>query len=770
MKRATDAMWESQPEKAMALYRAALTEFPNEPNALTSLGFALLQADKPDDALKVYQRAASLTPGDPVAPEKCGEIFEQLGRLPDAAQTYLAVAEIHLNRRDIPKAIENWNRVVRLTPDNLNAHSRLALAYERTGKTQMAVLEYLEVARIFQRMGDSEKGTQAANRAAQLAPNSPEVRDALDKLRKGVALPVLSKVTAANAPKKTGMLDAGALAALEKEASKKSSTPLPGDKIPSQLDKAQEVALEQLAEMLFDEDADTSKTAGSVSAITKSSTGLLGKGKAPNRAQAILLLGEALGNTSNNQFEAAISNYQGAYDNGLTSPLIEFMLGALSLHLNKPQETLKYLPGLIGRADVGFGAAYGVGEAHRREGNLREAFPHLLDALKRLDMLIVAPAKQDALAESYETISESLSRISEADMAKMVPDLAKFLSGEGWEERARQMRQQLDANAEEGQVPALADTLVSEGGGQAVESMRHIERYMKQQMWATAMEEAFYALHFSPTYLPLHTRMAEILTAENKADAASAKYTVIAEAYRQRGEIGRATRIMQQVMRLNPLDLDIRMRVIDMYLDQGKLEDAVEQAIELAETHVALTDLTTAHATYMDALNVTRENHLPAALSVRILLNLGDLDMQLLNWREAIKEYEQIRVLDPNNEKARTMLIDLNFRLGNPKGAIAELDGSLKQLLSARNAIKAVSLLEELCAAYPEETAILARLARMYQDMGRKYDAITQYEKLGELQLNAGQNAQAAETIKTIIALGPDDPEQFKELLAQISA
>jgi hypothetical protein len=43
------------------------------------------------------------------------------GRLNDAAQTYLAVAEIHLKRRDVKKATDNWTRVVRLTPDNLAA-------------------------------------------------------------------------------------------------------------------------------------------------------------------------------------------------------------------------------------------------------------------------------------------------------------------------------------------------------------------------------------------------------------------------------------------------------------------------------------------------------------------------------------------------------------------------------------------------------------------------------------------------------------------------
>src|SRR6266849_9202307 len=191
------AAWDQQWDRAIALYREALAEFPDEPLALSSLGFALLQADKLDIALQLYQRAAALSPGDPVAPEKCGEIFERQGRLNEAAQTYLAVAEIHLKRRDVQKAMDNWNRVARLTPDNLAAHTRLALASERTGQTRQAVLEYIEVARIFQRARDTEKATAAANRALQLDPKSSEARDALDKLRRGVPLPLPERPRAA---------------------------------------------------------------------------------------------------------------------------------------------------------------------------------------------------------------------------------------------------------------------------------------------------------------------------------------------------------------------------------------------------------------------------------------------------------------------------------------------------------------------------------------------------------------------------------------------
>ncbi|MBI3360010.1 MAG: tetratricopeptide repeat protein, partial [Chloroflexi bacterium] len=165
MRHGHSAAWDQQWDRAIAAYRKAIEEFPEDPNALSSLGLALLQAKRLDEALAMYNRAAKLAPDDPVPLEKSSDILERLGRLDDASQQYMAAAEIHLTRRDVDKAIDNWSRASRLAPGRLVAHQRLALAYERTGKTRQAVVEYMAVARIFQRNGDNEKAAQAIERA-----------------------------------------------------------------------------------------------------------------------------------------------------------------------------------------------------------------------------------------------------------------------------------------------------------------------------------------------------------------------------------------------------------------------------------------------------------------------------------------------------------------------------------------------------------------------------------------------------------------------------
>jgi tetratricopeptide (TPR) repeat protein len=756
------AAWDQQWDRAIAAYREALKEFPDEPLALYSLGFALLQGDKLDDALQFYQRAAMLNPGDPVAPEKCGEIFERQGRLNDAAQTYLAVAEVHLKRRDVQKAIDNWNRVTRVTPDNLAAHSRLALAAERTGQTRQAALEYVEVARIFQRARDTEKATAAVNRAVELDPQSTKGRDALDKLRRGLPLPVPPR------PKTlTGSLrpfGAEAFAALddpamlpEAKATAKHASPLAD---------AQGEALSQLADMLFEEDAELARKSGSVDALTRG-TGKL-RGDQARRSLAIKHLGQAISLHTSGDIPGAIAQYERTINDGLESPVVNFVLGALQLAQNQPAEAIHLFAGAVAHEQFGTGALLGLGQAELQQGKAQEAVGHLLEAHKRLDQQAVPAEQQGSLAEAYESLLDGLQQSTPAELAKIAANVVQFLTGEDWQERLAQARRQLDRSALDGQIAPLADLLAVPGAGQVVESLRRIETYMNQRLWVTAMEEAFFALTQSPTHLPIHLRMAEILTAENKPQAAMDKYTMVAKTYRVRGELVRAAQVSQQVLRLSPLDVSMRTWLIEVLIEQRKFDEALQQYFELAQTHYQLADLESARHTYAEALLLAQKNGLDSSWSVRLLHKMGDIDLQRLNWHEAQHVYEQIKALAPNDGPARSTLVDLLFRLGNSQQALAETDNYLRQLLIARSIGAAISLLEDTVEIHPQEAGLVMRLARLYQDTGRRAEAITQYDRLGELQLQAGQTAQAAATIRTILALKPDDPAAYDQLLNEL--
>jgi len=94
MNQGHSAAWDQNWDRAAAYYRQAMTEFPDNPQALTSLGLALIELQHYDEALRCYQRAARALPEDTVPLEKIAQLAERLGNLDLASQVSLRAADM----------------------------------------------------------------------------------------------------------------------------------------------------------------------------------------------------------------------------------------------------------------------------------------------------------------------------------------------------------------------------------------------------------------------------------------------------------------------------------------------------------------------------------------------------------------------------------------------------------------------------------------------------------------------------------------------------
>ncbi|MFO3796776.1 MAG: tetratricopeptide repeat protein, partial [Anaerolineales bacterium] len=183
------AAWDQDWERAAAAYRRAVEELPDRPKGWSNLGLALMNLHRHEEALEAYRRAAALSPNDPIPHEKIASLSERLGNIPEAIKAALKAAELYINQREVEKAIQNWNHVIMLDPEHALAHSRLALIYERLNQPQKAVAEYLALASVLQRSGYVDKAQAMVEKAAQLLPQSAEVKQAWALLQSGQLLP-----------------------------------------------------------------------------------------------------------------------------------------------------------------------------------------------------------------------------------------------------------------------------------------------------------------------------------------------------------------------------------------------------------------------------------------------------------------------------------------------------------------------------------------------------------------------------------------------------
>lgn len=173
--------------EAVASFRVALGEFKDRPEVYAGLGESCVGLKRFDRALDCYKLAARFTPGEVEPLLKVADIQERLGRLSDAGQTYLAAGEYQLKRQQIDLAIGNWERAVRLEPNLLGAHQRLAMIFQRQGEHREAIREYLAIARILDQRGDKEKALKICRAALRLDPHNSDIQKAIRLIEKGEA-------------------------------------------------------------------------------------------------------------------------------------------------------------------------------------------------------------------------------------------------------------------------------------------------------------------------------------------------------------------------------------------------------------------------------------------------------------------------------------------------------------------------------------------------------------------------------------------------------
>ena len=142
--------------------------------------------------------------------------------------------------------------------------------------------------------------------------------------------------------------------------------------------------------------------------------------------------------------------------------------------------------------------------------------------------------------------------------------------------------------------------------------------------------------------------------------------------------------------------------------------------------------------------------------------------MQRLDWKQAIRVFEQIRTLRPDDESARKNLIDLSLKMGQPAQASAELESYFSYLQNSNKSDQAIPFVEDLLDERPDDAVLRHALAQAYQQAGRTEEAIAQLDSIAESMLDLGKKDEALVIINQILLMNPPNAEQYRQLLMQL--
>ena len=754
------AAWDQEWGKAAAAYRKALQEMPDHPKALNSLGLALFQQANFEEALQIYQRVAQITPTDPVPMEKLAQLLERTGHLKEAIEAATRAADLFLNQRDVDKAIENWVRVTTLDPEHILAHSRLALAHERLGHKPQSVIEYIAVASLIQRTGNAQKTIELVNKALQILPESAEAKQALTLLRSGQLLPKPLRPKGG-----TGPIAMAQVKLLDK----------PKKKTDSALDpvaEARQKALTRLAEILFEyttDDGAAVQARRGLQALMRG-TGQLSM-QSSEQTKVVMHLGQAIDAQSKGNDSQAAEELEHALEAGFNHPALYFDLGLLRSKGDRLESSVRHLQHAVKHNDFGLAARLLLGQIQQKLGRFGPASIEYLEALKIADAMIVPAEQSDEIRQMYEPLVEAQAmQTDEVALKRLCDNINDMLMRKSWRDHLHKLREQMP-KSQDGDMPMpLAEVILQAQSSQVLESINYVHQLARTGRLRSAMDEAFQALTYAPTYLPLHILMGDLLVRENHTQEAITKYTVVAQAYSVRGEAAQSAKMLRRVIQLAPMDMNVRTKLIDQLIARGQVDDAIREYIDLADISYRLAELDMARKTYTTALRFIQQANADRSWNVHILQRMADIDMQRLDWKQAIRVYEQIRTLRPDDEGVRKNLIELSLRMGQPALASAELESYLSYLQSNNHSAQGVTFIEELLTERSDDPILRRALAQAYQQTGRTEDAITQLDSVAEGLLTANKKEEAMAIINQILLMGPPNSEQYRQLLMQLQS
>jgi len=758
LSKGNSAAWDQNWGDAASYFQQAHEIDPDNFKAISNLGLAYFEMHDYAPSLESYSKAIAVNADDPAPYEKMFLIYKEIGKPAEAVKAALYAAESHLKNEDIQRAIENWKRVVELDIQNIKAHARMAMVYQRLGKNKLAISEYIHSASLLQFTGNNKKASEAIERALEFSPENIIALRAKEILRQGRQLPLPEPII--KEPEEDLVEDVAQLEPPKPVKQKEFDNPIA---------EAVDRALIILAGALFEEAVleKGEKPDQNRDLDSALSWNIDGETDLTDDSLRKLHVSQAIEHYSSGNEKEASDNIKSAIDDGYNNPAAYFLLGYLYIKLGRMESASRSLLKSVSHSEFALGSRLLLASYYSSIESWVEGSKEYLEALRIADISLVEKEDVEDLIQLYEVMMDDLeSQEGDEAFIEMSKHVEGLLLRPDWRDILIDLRGK--GTGEGGILLPKMDGLLDERRTQIIHVHRNILDLVEEGHHGAAMEKAFFALQNAPTFLPLHITIGDILMGQNKISGAVTKYLAVADVYTVQGKTERALSMLEKVIELQPMNIEVRQRYIDLLEEYGKKEEAIKEYINIADVFYPLAELDSARSAYAKALVLAKT--LPGDTSWRIKLHkrLADIDIQRLDWESALQTFLELSELSPQNQKTSITIVDLNYRLGNKSAADKEIDRFTKQFdpESQLDSIKEYLVL--LKEEKPDEDYIVRQLISLYKQLGMMEQAITELDGLGDMLLEAGRKQDAVQVIQEIISLSPSNIEDYQKLLEQL--
>lgn len=727
-----DYAWAGNWRDAANAYRQAIGYQDNDALAHISLGLALYESGDLNAALTAYQRALALNPNEVPALQKIAEILAQQGDPRQAATYFMRVADGYMKLRQPAQAVRAWQQVVRHEPTNRTAYRRLADAYQRGRRNDLAAQALLGLARVHSETNDNKQAAAFAREALALKPDYTPAKHFLSL----IDTPTGSHLGAAATPRPTGLLRGAPPPSPMLNLSEEE----PQNRIASTTQLAQERALARLADSFFAGEGGDLEVEGL-------------------KAQALDLQTRGL-------TEEAIRTYEQVVQRGGGTDDVDYTLGTLYQSLFRHDEAIKMYRRVTNAPDYATAAHFAIGQCYQNTGRMDEALAAFLEAAKRIDLQRVEKGQADEIIKLYEGLADSYDAKGDKEQAEhFLAQLTEFLSQRGWEDKLRELQTRLGGDSTD---LTVAEFLENAANPEVLAALEAAGQYQSHGMYRAALEELYWGMDAAPYYLPLHSQMAELFLLIGKPEEAVSKMMMIAEAALTRGKPTQAIRAYERAIEMNSSDQNVRSRLIDLLMLNGAVDNAMHHYVKLAEGFYQLAQVDRAVEKLNEALRIAPRATPSAEWGLKIQRRLADIHTQRLDGRRAVAALEGIYQARPLEIETVQQLTALYFRLGAEERALTVIEDTTARLLETEGQIAAYRYLQHEVTQQAQNPNVIKLYGAFQVEWDEKEGAARTWERAVELLVRKGEKAQASALLRRIIALRTANEPRYRAMLEHL--
>jgi tetratricopeptide (TPR) repeat protein len=273
---------------------------------------------------------------------------------------------------------------------------------------------------------------------------------------------------------------------------------------------------------------------------------------------------------------------------------------------------------------------------------------------------------------------------------------------------------------------------------QVAHSIQEIQNFIGHGLLTAAIEECMRVMEVAPQYLDIHVLLGEIYVRQGKIEQAISKYVILAEQYLLAGRVDDTIATYRRILQLEPNNLPYRVKLIEQLSRQGRLDEVLTERMAAAEAYMRAGHAERAAQEYEQALLAWPNN-------VQVRLAYANALMKAGRAVQAVAEYQRILQTDPGMTMA---IVHWQIALATGVG----VSPALSTPGASTGKVAALDALGRLLRALRAENF------RSYDDVVREYVmALDQHlgnvdmrYALGQIHLAAGRQQEAATAFQQI--------------------